>query len=259
MTCHSTRNNAVLPFWPIAMLIFVAVANAQSWVPLAPSGPLPGARVEPAAVFAPGSNRLIVFGGYTVHTSNPFPYLNDLWILTGANGTGTPAWQQVIPQGAAGSPPPRGATSSFYNSVTNRLVIFGGEDQFGTVFNDVWVLGGADGTAAPPAWVQQFPSSPPPPRIIPSAAYDAKTNRLIIFGGQPASSGSSFQYNDVWVLTNADGSETLPPAWIQLQPAGTLPVPRSHQISGYDPVTNKLIVFGGESRTTGLLNDTWVR
>src|SRR5947209_17471101 len=78
------------------ILILGSEAKAQSWLQLAPSGALPNGRVGAKAVFSPASNRLIVFGGNTVHTSSPFIVLNDLWILSAANGIGTPSWQQAI-------------------------------------------------------------------------------------------------------------------------------------------------------------------
>lgn len=241
----------------LSITFLPTLASAQSWIQLTPTGSLPNGRVNPSATYAPTSNRLIVFGGYAVHTSSPFPFLNDVWILSNANGIGSPAWQQAIPQGTAGSPPPRGAAVTFYDQATNRMIIFGGQDSSG-VFGDVWVLVGADGTGGAPTWTQLAPSNPPPTRLIPTAAYDSANNRLIIFGGQPLSTGSTFLYNDVWVLTNANGTEANPPAWIQLQPGGTLPSPRSHQIGAFDPATNKLIIYGGISLATGNLTETWV-
>src|SRR5437879_3900094 len=118
-----------LRFAPMLLLVFGgAMLEAQTWVQLAPTGSLPNGRVDAAAVYSPASNRLIVFGGYTVHTSSHFPFLNDLWILTGANGTGTAAWQQVIAQGATGSPPPRETNTVVYDAGSNRMIMFGGDN-----------------------------------------------------------------------------------------------------------------------------------
>jgi len=157
------RLSLVLP--SALCLLVVQSSTAQTWIQLAPSGVLPYGRVGPSAVFSPSSNRLIVFGGETVHTSSPYLFLNDVWILSGANGTGSASWQQAIPQGAVGSPPPRELPTACYDQTTNLMIVFGGQDG-SQLFNDVWVLVGADGTTGTPTWTRIFPSNPPPPRIV---------------------------------------------------------------------------------------------
>ena len=90
---------------------------------------------------------------------------------------------------------------------------------------------------------------------------DAVNNRLILFGGftGDACVGVPPLYNDVWVLTNADGTATC--GWIQLSPSGTPPSPRAMHAAAYDPVNNRMIVFGGDlnvGNCYGCVNDTWV-
>jgi len=247
-----------------AGLVFLSMAVAlpgQTWTQLSPVGATPTGRVGAAAVFAAAQNRLIVFGGETGGM------YNDLWILSAANGTGNPEWQQAIPDRAAGSPPPRTYAIAAYDQATNRMIIWGGLTSNTSFYNDVWILTGADGTAGTPRWLQLNPSNPPPARVLSIAGYDPSSNRLIAFGGQGRGAPASVQFNDVWVLTNANGTETSPPAWIQLQPSGSVPAVRSHHMGAYDPVSNKLIIYGGESlaggqlcglAAGGCLFDTWV-
>jgi hypothetical protein len=64
------------------------------------------------------------------------------------------------------------------------------------------------------------------------------------------------RYNDVWVLTYANGVGGTP-AWTQLSPVGTPPSARLNHRTVYDPASNRLIVFGG-SDATGTLNEVWV-
>jgi hypothetical protein len=191
-----------------------------------------------------------VFGGDTQGTASS-PYLNDLWILSGANGTGISAWQQGIAQGAAGSPSPRENSTAVYDQSSNRMIMFGG-DADGGGFNDLWILLNADGTSGTPTWVQQFPTNPPPGRSVHTAVYDPATNRMIIYGGQTAASFGTF-LGDAWVLTNANGTEASPPAWIRLSPNGSIPTARSHHVAAYDSTLNKMVIYGGEG-----LVDTWV-
>ncbi len=65
----------------------------------------------------------------------------------------------------------------------------------------------------------------PAKRLLTSATYDPGTNRMIVFGGTSQDFGNLTGYNDVWVLTNADGTGGTP-TWIQLRPAGTPPAAR---------------------------------
>src|SRR5450755_2569379 len=44
-------------------LLFARASMAQAWIQLAPNGALPNGRVGAYVVFAPASNKLIVFGG----------------------------------------------------------------------------------------------------------------------------------------------------------------------------------------------------
>ena len=93
-------------------------AFAQSWNPLSPTGTTPAARGLNGApgVFDPASDRMIVFGGRNHSGKN----LNDVWVLVNADGSGaTPQWVNLIPNGAAGSPPARSGHSTVYDSSNN--------------------------------------------------------------------------------------------------------------------------------------------
>ena len=97
------------------------------------------------------------------------------------------------------------------------------------------------GQAAAQAWTQLAPSgTAPSARSRHTAVYDAVGNRMIAFGGTDS---SSF-FNDVWVLSNANGSGGTP-AWTQLAPSGTAPPAREAPAAVYDAAGNRMIVFGG--------------
>src|SRR4051812_28425951 len=85
----------------------------------------------------------------------------------------------------------------------------------------------------PPTWSQLSTSGgQPPARKFQTNVYDPLSNRLIVFGG--CASGVCQQgqptLNDVWVLTNADGTGG-PSAWIQLNPNGGPPSMRHSHIA----------------------------
>src|SRR5207237_10223587 len=80
---------------------------------------------------------------------------------------------------------------------------------------------------ANPAWIQLQPTGGPRgARLVPAAAYDPATNSMIVFGGEAQLSATSNNYNDVWVLANADGLGGTP-AWTPLAPSGRPPMPRA--------------------------------
>jgi hypothetical protein len=96
---------------------------------------------------------MIVVGGLSSNGSS-LVLLNDVWVLTNANGTGPhpPQWTQIAPVGAA--PSPRHAFAAAYDRRNNRLSIFGGcVDAAFTCDNlkassDLWVLSNADGSGS---------------------------------------------------------------------------------------------------------------
>ena len=224
-----------------------------AWTQLAPSGGPPAGRFSHSTVYDPVTNRLIILGGSNCFSS---PSFNDVWVLSNANGLGgTPTWTQLVPTGA----PSNNfvvAHVAVYDAVTNRMIVFGGlrSTTIGGVVsssNEVWVLSNANGLGGTPSWIPLTPSgTPPTPRSNLAGVYDANTNRLVIFGGQEG------PFNDVWVLSNATGLGGTP-SWTQLPPTGCPPSERSTHTAVFDPVTNRMVIFGGDD-VSGFLNDTWV-
>lgn len=176
-----------------------------------------------------------------------------MWVLANSDGTGgSPTWTQLSP---SGGPSGRFTPSAVYNSTNNRMIVFGGNDVApccGST-NDLWVLTNANGLGGSPVWTQLSPSGGPPTvRASHSAVYDASTNRMIVFGG-----GSARLFNDVWVLSNADGLGGTP-NWTQLSPTGGPPAPRFLHSAVYDPTSNRMIIFGGQTTTASQVNEVWV-
>ena len=229
----------------------LANANGQGgpgWSQLAPTGGPPTQRAEHTAVYDPTSNRMIVFGGCTGNGSSDCNTdLNDTWVLTYANGLGgIPQWIHLQPQGTL--PSARNLHTAVYDSASNRMIVFGGltGNGGGTVLSDVWVLTNANGLGATSQWIQLAPTGSIPARYSHTATYDAVSGSMTVFSGVINGSDT----NDVWVLTNANGTGGAP-AWNQLSPAGGPPLPRDSADAVYDPTTNRMTVFGGP------LSDVW--
>ena len=139
--------------------------------------------------------------------------------------------------------------------VNSNLYVIGGNTS-----NNVPVAANEE-FSLPSTWVQLSPTGgPPSPRFQLAGGHDEATNRMIIFGG----AGGNISYvptmlNDTWVLSDADGIGA--PAWTQLAPTGGPPAGREGHSAVYDPVSNSLIIFGGDLAEGSCFedaNDVWV-
>lgn len=76
---------------------------------------------------------------------------------------------------------------------------------------------------------------------------------MLAFGGADADGVTSF--NDVRVLSNADGANGLP-AWAKLRVIGDPPVARMFHTAVFDLPTRRMVVYGGGS-TEGNFLSVW--
>ena len=81
-----------------------------------------------------------------------------------------------------------------------------------------------------------------------TVVFDSVHGRFIAFGGTLLPGGTLF--NDVWVRP----AGTTPGEWTLLAVAGTKPAPRQRHSAVYDPIGDRMLVFGG---TSPLQNDVW--
>jgi hypothetical protein len=192
--------------------------------------PSPAERCYHTAAYDPVHDRMVVFGGFGA---------GDVWSLSLA---GSPAWTALTPAGVP--PPARSWHTAIYDPLRQRMVVFGGYDGADT-FNDVWSLS----LSASPAWTELTPAGTPPSgRLGHTAIYDPVRDRMVVFGGSRANY-PALPLNDIWAL-----SLSGTPAWTELTPAGTPPAPRSHHTAIYDPVRDRMVVFGGFRSET---SDVW--
>ena len=238
------------------LVLFASYLNAQSWTQLSPSGTPPTARGLQGAtsVYDATNNRMIVFGGRDGSGNN----LNDVWVLTNANGLGgTSQWINLIPNGAAGSPPARSGHSAAYNgSFFNKMIIFGGcGGSCAPVLNDVWVLTNANGLGGTPVWTHLSLEGGPAPRTNSAVAYDPN-DEFIIFGGQDGSSNPCSTFSDMWMLTNPTGLNPNPLGWSSPALAGSIPAGQNGAAVAYDDTSGVMTVFGGMGMVSGTCQAT---
>src|SRR5438552_621511 len=117
---------------------------------------------------------------------------------------------------AHGQPLHRSRHSAIFDSVRQRMLVFGGyDDDTSRTFGDTWALSLDDA----PTWHQVAVSgTPPPARFGHSAIYDSVGDRMIVFGGYGGPSQSGL--NDCWALSLSDSS------WSPLTVDGTPPSAR---------------------------------
>ena len=151
-------------------------------------------------------------------------------------------WSLLMPTDST-NPGSHWGQAAIYDPRRNRMIVYGGANPP----DDLWELP----LASPLVW-HRLPvqGGSPPAREHASAVYDSTRDRMIIFGGGLADDPGSFK-NDVWALSLAD-----PPAWTQIVTAGAPPPPREKHGAVYDPVGDRMIVFGGATISTAA-NDLW--
>lgn len=150
-------------------------------------------------------------------------------------------------------PPARAEMMGVYDPSRRQVVFFGGDDALPenctatahiVGIRDLWIY---DSIAA--KFTQVPSSNPPPGRARGMAIYDSQNDNMVIFGGRSraTASGAYTNHNDVWALN----LETR--TWQELTvESGPVPTARSNPAGGYNAVTGELVVFGGNSSTSGL-------
>src|SRR5262252_9850459 len=122
--------------------------------------------------------------------------------------------------------------AAIYDPVRDRMLVFEGSST------DVWELS----LAGNPSWTRLTPAgTPPSERSGQTAIYDPVRDRMVVFGGYYYD-GADNLLHDVWALSLAGI-----PTWTQLTPVGAAPGGRWGHTAIYDPVRDRMVVFGGNS------------
>jgi cysteine-rich repeat protein len=136
------------------------------------AGPM-SARADLAMTYA-GNGRILAFGGLV-----PTGALDETWSWSAASSK----WTRLSP---AASPSPRHGHSMAYDSVRDRVVLFGGVSQAG-ILGDTWEWDGL-------TWTNVTPQPSPPARKDTQIAFDAVRHKTVLYGGNDY----PMRFTDTW-------------------------------------------------------------
>lgn len=149
--------------------------------------------------------------------------------------TGNPRWKQT--DATAPGPVPGG--TAVYDSERDRMLIWEGTDRL-----ELWALP-LSGHAR---WTQLNTTGTPSPRYGYSLIYDEQRDRLVLLNGHTILGNGP----GPWALLLSGELE-----WETLSPPGWGPWAEDGQSAIYDPVHDRMVVFGGRYFYNDL-NDAWV-
>lgn len=200
----------------------VSAADVAAWHLIAGTPALPPTLNLPFGVYDPVRDRVIAIDQ------------DDSWRRAPGvrvfESTPQPHWSTVMDDTRPGS--------LVYDPVRDRLLALGAQ---------VWALS----LSGPLEWRQLDTNDVSPSvRGGQSAIYDPAHDRIVMFGG---ASGAPVYLADVWSFSLTSNT------WTELHPAGAAPGGREGHGAIYDPVLQRMLVFGGhyEAASRGFWNDLW--
>ena len=206
------------------------------WTDLAPVGDLPSARSEHATAYDTANGVVVLFGGWNSANET----FNDTWTFDSTLDT----WTDAAPAGTL--PAARAQHQMVYDPINGKVIMFGGILQSdGDQLNDTWAYDTAGMT-----WTELNPTGTVPPnRSSFAMVYDDAEQKVILFGGW--SKDTSTHLNDIWIY------DYVANTWTAVTSTGEAPPARGGHSMAYDPVEDKVVLFGGTDSNT-YFDDTWV-
>lgn len=140
-------------------------------------------------------------------------------------------WRRLSP---VHRPAPRVSSDAVYDSIRDRIVLFGGFDEYQHL-GDTWEFDGAD-------WHPITTVHLPAPRRSHEMAFDSNRGLVVMYGGYSSASG---QMSDTWEYDGQD--------WIKRTPAASPPLMWQHEME-YDASRGVVVLFGSSGP---FRNETW--
>ncbi|HOW51115.1 MAG TPA: kelch repeat-containing protein [bacterium] len=197
----------------------------------------PSARGYHAMISDTVHDTIVLFGGY-----DGGAFRQDIWTWDSKNN----AWNDLTPTTTPPSwPTARRSHAMIFDTVRDKIILFGGNTASGILKLDIWEWDGATGE-----WIDRTPTGLMPTTVTGYAvAYDPVREKAVLFGGQD---NEGF-CNDTWEWDGTTGEwtdrtpATVPPIW---------PMERGDHTMLFDPARNRTILFGGYNYTSSF-RDLW--
>jgi hypothetical protein len=205
----------------------------RTWREVPAAGPAP--RFGHGAVYDAAHRRMLIVMGQDAE------FFNDVW----AFDLDQESWTELKANDRSGEAPrPRYGQSAALDAKGRVLISHGFSDQ--GRFDDTWAF-----DLAQTRWVNLTPASGPKPlkRCLHALIYDARADRLLLFGGCSSGFGPCPQ-GDLWAF------DVKTTTWTELVPSGTAPSARSDTSLMYQSTTQTLYLFGGKT-AAGASAETW--
>lgn len=204
-----------------------SLASGQ-WTKLSTSGDAPPPRYCHCATLLPDQRQLLIAGGRDERSTVDSAFTLDLQTLR---------WSRVqgpVPSGAIGC-------AAHWMPSLAKAIVFGGDGPTG-VNNLTWAY-----EPVARSFEQLQPTARPFARRDAMSIYEPLQGRLVMFGGAVAITASYL--DDVAIF---DGTR-----WFDQQAPDPHPTPRRYGASGYDPLHQRWLLFGGTNDTDDF-DDLWV-
>ena len=196
----------------------------------------PPARSDVCMVYDSENEVVVLFGGGAYWTQR-WNWFGDTWIYSVKTNT----WTNMNP---AVAPCPRTFHGMAYDSDNKVVVLFGGQDNSGTLLGDTWIYNVKTNT-----WTNMNPAVAPSPREANAMAYDSK-NKKVVLHGLPSYYSAQAETWTYDVSTNT---------WTNMEPS-TLPQTGYPANLEYDSANNVMVLlFYLDVWTYSLDTNTWTK
>lgn len=179
---------------------------------------------HPVGAFDTDRNRLVIL----CEDSSTFEWDGEAWhkFDTLTTKPGSRKWSSMV-----------------YDPTLRKTVLFGGYIDI-IYFKETWTW---DGTT----WTRVAKDSSPSPRSQMAMFYDPTMKKTVLFGGigRENSNEKIARYNDMYSF---DGSK-----WTEIKNLTTVPSPRYGMEVRFDPISGKVIMFGGKNDLEQYINEQW--
>ncbi len=224
--------------------------NINNWKDITSSGP--SERYGHAMAYDSKHNKVVLFGG----RNNDWEFFYDTWVYDLETNT----WTEIdIPEMF---PDPRIYHAMIYSPAAERILLFGGENEWEEILDDLWVFDLGTNT-----WdLAHYDSSPSHiyGRGGHSLVYDPFEEKVYLFGGYSGYSFDRTYYQDTWLLEYYGDSYAY---WYNVTPSTGPSVRAFHSMttiynSTENPMDRYAILYGGEVdyiHGDGIIyDDTWI-